>query len=293
VLLPEFEFHEPSTLPEACEMLDRFDETASLLAGGTDLLVNMKKRLIRPDHVISLAKIDHLTDISRESGSLKIGPCVTAAQLVHSDSIRSIFGALAQGAGVLGSPLIRNLATIGGNVVSARPAADLPPSLMAYGARVVCASISGERSIDLNEFFTGPGKTVMGRSEILTRIEMDIPEGPSGAGYMKLGVRETLEISLVNVAAFISLDGENGPIKSARVVLGSVGPTPIRAPSAERVLAGQRPSESVFADAGAAAARDCTPIDDFRGSAEYRRDMVQVLTKRALSKALNSATADE
>jgi CO/xanthine dehydrogenase FAD-binding subunit len=289
VLLPEFEFHEPTTVSEACEIMGRLGEKARPLAGGTDLLVNMKKKLIRPDHVVSLAKIDDLKGIDRENGILTIGGCVTAAELADSEVIRETLCALAEAAGVLGSPLVRNLATIAGNVVSARPAADLPPPLIAYGARAVLVKTSGERSVDLSDFFKAPGKTVMDPDEILTRIIIGVPRGRYGDSYIKLGVRQTLEISLVNVAAFISLDDPDGPITEARIVLGSVGPTPIRALSAEEVLKGQSASDALFARAGEAAAGDAQPIDDFRGSAEYRRDMVGVLTRRALNAALDRA----
>jgi CO/xanthine dehydrogenase FAD-binding subunit len=291
VLLPEFEFHEPTTVSEACEIMGRLREKARPLAGGTDLIVNMKKKLIQPDHVVSLARIDDLKSIDREDGILRIGACVTAAELADSEVINKTLGALAQGARVLGSPLVRNLATIAGNLVSARPAADLPPPLMAYGARAVLVKTSGERSVDLSDFFEAPGKTVMEPDEILTRILIEIPQGRYGDSYIKLGVRQTLEISLVNVAAFVSLDDPDGPITHARIVLGSVGPAPIRALSAEDVLGGQLPTEALFARAGEAAAGDAQPIDDFRGSAEYRRDMVGVLTRRALNAALDRATS--
>lgn len=289
MLLPEFDFHAPTTLSEACEILTQLGGKARLLAGGTDLLVNMKKQLICPEHVVSLSKIEDLTDIVRENGTLRIGPCVTADQLADSETIQQTLAALAEGAGVLGSPLIRNLATIAGNIVSARPAADLPPPLMVYGAKVTLTNATGERSVDLDDFFTGPGQTVMAPDEILTGIVVNVPEGLYGAGYIKLGVRQTLEISLVNVAAFLSLGGKDGPIKTARIVLGSVGPTPVRARSADDLLKGQRPSSALFARAGEAAAQDCTPIDDFRGSAEYRREMVRTLTMRTLNTALNRA----
>lgn len=291
MLLPEFEFHEPATVSEACEMMGRLREKARLLAGGTDLVVNMKKKLIRPDHVVSLSKIDDLRGIVQENGVLTIGGCVTAAELAGSETIQKSLGALAEAAGVLGSPLIRNLATIAGNLVTARPAADLPPPLIACGAKAVLTKRSGERSVDVNDFFTGPGQTLMAPDEILTKVVIEVPQGHYGDSYIKLGVRQTLEISLVNVAVSISLDNRDGPIKDARVVLGSVGPTPIRALSAEDVLKGELPSEALFERAGEAAGRDAKPIDDFRGSAEYRRDMVGVLTKRGLNAALSRATS--
>jgi carbon-monoxide dehydrogenase medium subunit len=141
----------------------------------------------------------------------------------------------------------------------------------------------------LEDFFTGPGETVMGADEILTAVHIPQPPDHTGAGYIKLGVRKTLEISLVNVAACLSLDGEKGAIQEARIVLGAVAPTPIRAPSAEKALMGEMPSEALFEKAGEAAAEDSRPIDDFRGSAVYRRDMVAALTRRTLAMALQGA----
>ena len=291
MLLPKFEYHEPKTIQEACRIVGELGEKAKVLSGGTDLLVNMKKKLIQPEHVVSLSKIDDLKGIVRENGQVKIGACATAGEIAGSEVIKDTLAGVAEAASVLGSPLIRNLATIAGNMTSARPAADLPPSLMAYGAKAKLVKASGERSVDLNDFFTGVGKTVMTSDEILTEIAVELPQGPYGDHYIKLGVRQALEISLVNVAALIRLDGPDGPIKEARIVLGSVAPTPIRALSAETVLAGQVPSDALFERAGEAAASDSKPIDDFRGSAEYRRDMVGVLTRRALKTALDRATS--
>lgn len=291
MLLPDFEYYEPKTVSEACEIMGRLREKARPLAGGTDLIVNMKKKLIRPDHVVSLAKIEDLKGIVRENGLLKIGACVTVGELAASEAVSGALDGLAEGAKVLGSPLIRNLATVAGNVVTARPAADLPPPLMAYGASVVLAKTSGQRTVGLDDFFRGPGQTVMEPDEILTTILVQIPQGHRVGSYIKLGVRQTLEISLVNVAAVISLDGPDGVVSQSRIVLGSVGPIPVRAVSAEKILDGQMPSETLFERAGEAAAADAQPIDDFRGSAEYRRDMVSVLTKRALNAAFQKAKA--
>jgi carbon-monoxide dehydrogenase medium subunit len=208
--------------------------------------------------------------------------------VAESGTIRKTFGALAEGAGNLGSPLIRNLATIGGNLVTARPAADFPPPLMAYGAEVVLKSSKGERSVPLDSFFLSPGETVIEPEEIMTAVYLETPSAGSGAGYFKLGVRQTLEISLLNVAAYIALEND-GVIGTARIFLGSVAPTPIRAPSAEKILSGEKPSEKLFKKAGEAAAKDSKPIDDFRASAAYKRDMVEVLTGRALNKAYEEA----
>jgi carbon-monoxide dehydrogenase medium subunit len=285
MLLPKFDFSEPRTLDEACRIMAELGDRARPLAGGTDLIVNMKKKLVSPEHLVSLARINDLQGIDFSDGRLKIGASVTAAELADSDYIRDGLIALGQGARSLGSPLIRNLATIAGNIVSARPAADLPPALIAYGAEAVLQSLAGERSLPLEEFFRGPGDTLVKADEILTRIVVDRPPENSGAAYIKLGTRKALEISLVNVAVYIRLDDPAGAIEDARVVLGAVAPTPIRAPSAEKVLVGQEPTGALFEKAGRQAAGESRPIDDFRGSAEYRRDMVAVLTRKALEMA--------
>ncbi|MBL7212184.1 MAG: xanthine dehydrogenase family protein subunit M [Desulfobacteraceae bacterium] len=289
MLLPKFDFYEPLNMEEACQVMSGLGSRAKLLAGGTDLIVNMKRGTLSPGHVVSLSRINDLKGVTFTKGRIRIGACVTAAELCESEEIKTLFRALQQGASDLGSPLIRNLATIAGNLVSARPAADLPPPLMAYDAKVVLMKESGEREIPLEDFFTGPGETMIEPDEIVKEILVEKPRDCSGAGYIKLGVRKALEISLVNVAAFVSLDDPDGAIQSARVVLGAVAPTPMRAHSAEKVLLGEKPGEALFVRAGEAAAEDSKPIDDFRAGAEYRRAMVQVLTRRTLDLALNEA----
>ncbi len=288
MILPKFDYYEPTTIQEACQMIANLGENAKPIAGGTDLIVNMKKKVITPDHLISLSRIDALTGIDSANGTIKIGACLTAAELSESDQIGKNLGALSTSAGGIGSPLIRNRATIAGNLITARPAADLPPPLMAYGAEVILSKDSSERSISLDDFFLGPGETAIEPTEILTEIRVPVPPPNSGAGYIKLGVRNALEISLVNVAAFLSLDA-SGVINGARVVLASVAPTPIRAPSAEKVLSGEKPSESLFSKAGEAASQDSKPIDDYRASAEYKRAMVKILTQRTLEMAADQA----
>lgn len=289
MLLPRFEYHDPRDLDEACSLMGELGKEARPLAGGTDLLVNMKKRLISPEHLVSLGRIEDLHTMGSSNGGYRIGACMTASELARASDIEKHFPALHEGASRLGSPLIRNLATVSGNLISARPAADLPPPLMVYGARVMLRSAAGPRSIPLDEFFKGPGETTAEPSDILESVQLDTPPARSGAAYLKLGVRQTLEISIVNAAAFLALDGDR--IQSARVVLGAVAPTPMRAPSAEKALTGQKPSAEVFARAAQEAARDARPIDDFRASADYRRHMVIVLTRRALETALERAGA--
>jgi len=289
MILPNFEFHEPTSVAEACDLMARHRGKARLLAGGTDLLVNMKKKVLSPGHLVSLGRIPELSRLERSNGTLRIGAGVTVSDIAASDAVAAAAGALGQGARALGTPLIRNLATIGGNIGSARPAADLPPSLLVYGAELVLAGASGERRLPIAEFFKGPGLTAAGDDELIAAVVVTVPRGFYGAGYLNLGVRKAQDCNIVNVASFLELDDKAERIRTARIALGSVGPTPLRSLKAEKVLAGEKPGEQLFEQAAEAATRDCTPILDFRGSAEYRRAMVGVLTRRTLAMALAEA----
>ena len=291
MLMPGFDFYEPKNIQEALEFMSRSKGKTKILSGGTDLIVNLKKGLLSPKSLISINRLKDLNQIRASKTKIRIGSCCTVADIAENDHIKDIFMALNEGAQRLGSPLIRNLATIGGNIITARPAADLPPVLIAYGAELVLRKISGERIIKIDSFIKGPGKTLVKPDEILTEIRIKNPSKHSGAAYIKMGVRETLEISMVNIAALIELDKPGGLIKSARIVLGSVAPIPFLSPSAEKVLLGEKPSKAIFTKAGEEAAKDSRPITDFRASAEYRREMVKVLTTRALSTALSRIQA--
>jgi CO/xanthine dehydrogenase FAD-binding subunit len=290
MLLPKFDYHEPADVAEACELMAEFGEKARPLAGGTDLMVNMKKKIFAPEHLVSLSRIESLTRIDESKSMINIGACFTVIDLVESDLIKEKLSALRTGARALGSILVRNRATIGGNIGSARPAADLLPPLMAYGANVVLESKEGQREFLLEEFILGPGQTAIKPNEILTEIRVPIPPAQAGAGYINLGNRKSQEINIINVASYLALDNTNGTIKNVRIVMGAVGPTPLRATSAEELLMGKMPDEELFAEAGELAKADSAPIDDFRGSAEFRRAMVGVLTKRTLAIAYEEAT---
>jgi carbon-monoxide dehydrogenase medium subunit len=287
--LPRFAFHEPATTAEACGLMAEHREAARPLAGGTDLLVNMKKRLLCPPHLVSLGRIPELQGVKRSDGALWVGAGVTVSEIAGSEAIEAGLPALGQGARALGTPLIRNRATIGGNIGSARPAADLPPPLLVYGAELLLSSASGERRLPVAAFFRGPGLTALGADELITAVIIELPRGACGAGYLNLGVRKAQDCNIVNAAAFLELDATDGSIRTARIALGSVGPTPLRALTAEKALLGRKPSDALFEQAGQAAMGDCTPILDFRGSAEYRRAMVGVLTRRTLAMALADA----
>lgn len=291
MLLPKFEFHQPGSVDEACQIMSAYGPKAKVLAGGTDLIVNMKKKILAPQHLVCLSKIAPMHGIEQKNGEIIIGGRYTVAELTVDTLVEEKLGALRSGAKALGSPLVRNRATIGGNICSARPAADLPPPLIAYGATAVLQSSKGKREVPLNAFFKGPGLIETDVNEVLTEVRVPAPREGQGAAYLNLGTRKACDCNIVNVASFIALNEKDGSIEKARIVLGSVGPTPLRAKSAEKVLMGQKPEESLFLRAGEAARLDCTPIDDFRSSAGYRKAMVAVLTKRTLEQAYRQAVS--
>lgn len=290
MLLPKFDYYAPTTIDEACSLLSHYGTKAKVLAGGTDLLVNMKKKLLSPDHIISLNKIEGLGEATTQNGDgLFIGPLSTAAYLATSKLTQDRISVLAQGAGRLGSPLVRNRATVGGNLITARPASDLAPPLLVLGAILILKGPQAERSLSLKQFFLGPGQTVIQADEILAGILIPKTQGPDAGAYIKLGTRKALEIALVNAASFLEL-ASDGSIKTARVALGAVAPIPFLASSAARVLEGVKPknkNDPVFKEAARAAVQDSKPITDHRGSAEYRRDMIEILTLRTLKAAYN------
>ncbi len=289
LLLPKFDYEEPKSLQEALRIFSELKAGAKVIAGGTDLLVNMKKGTVVPGRLVSLRRIEELHGVDRKKTAVEIGSYVSVSELARSDVIATTFPVLAGSASSLGSPLIRNRATIGGNIVTARPAADLPPALMVLGAKVELRARGKKRTVPLDGFFTGPGSSIINDDEVLTRIIIGVVPPYTGGDYIKLGHRAALEIAIVAVASRITLDGPDGVIKDARIVLSAVAPKAIHAVSAEKVLMGQRPSDKLFTQAAGMAAHDCSPIDDMRGGAGYRRAMVETLTKRTLLKACSDA----
>ncbi|MBA3010749.1 MAG: xanthine dehydrogenase family protein subunit M [Proteobacteria bacterium] len=290
MLLPMFEFHEPLSIEEALELKKKLGQNARILAGGTDLLVHLKKKLVKTDNLISLSRIKALSLITEQKDSIFIGACATMAQISRSPVIAKKFTALKSGCDNLGNHLIRNRATIGGNACNASPAGDTLPALLIYDSVALLESYGKKREIPIADFFTGPGKSCIQPDEILTGFRLPIPTDHSGAHYIQLGKRKSSEINVVNVASFLEYDPGTKKVITTRIALGSVAATPIRAARAEAALLGQAPEEaSFFAAAEMARREDCRPIDDFRGTAGYRQAMVGVLTKRTLATAYERA----
>ncbi|MEW5912146.1 MAG: FAD binding domain-containing protein [Thermodesulfobacteriota bacterium] len=289
MLLPKFDYHQPRDVAEACRLLAELGPAARVIAGGTDLLVNLKHGRLRPKALVGLERLQELTGLETGRGRLFIGARNTAAHLAASRSLGGGLKFLAQAAGCLGSPQVRNRATIGGNLCTARPAADLPPALLCLGARLLLDGHQGSREVALSQFFQGPGLTTLAPAEVLRGVVVPRPGPGCGGGYIKLGLRRAMEISLVNVAAYLELAADGRRIAQAQVALGAVAPTPILSPRAAKALMGQTAGDKTFAAAAEAAAKDARPIDDHRGSAAYRREMVRVLTRRALQQAWEQA----
>lgn len=284
--MKSFEFYEPTTLAEASRLFA--EAHAQLLAGGTDLVIGMKAYTETPESVISLQKIPGLTGITTEAdNSISIGAMTKVREVELSGDIQQHHTALAEGASEIGSIQIRNLATIGGNIAHASPAADTVAGLLVADAQVHIASADGERTVPINELFTGPGQTVLTPGEIITHFRL--PSPASGSHYIKHKIREVMDLAFIGVAAAINMD--NGTITDARIGLAAVAPTPIRATAAEVLLKGNALTPALLEQAGEAAAAGCSPISDLRCSAEHRREMVDVLTRRTLQYALERASA--
>lgn len=285
MLLPRFEYHRPLDLFEAYEVLDELGASAAVLAGGTDLLVNLKNKSESPEHLVALSGLEQLKEVERNNGSLSLGSGVTATVLADGPDALSGLTALQQGAASLGSPQIRNRATLGGNLCSARSAADLVPPLLVLGAKLALASRQGGREVDLNDFLLSGARTILEPGELLTAIKLSAPAEGSGSAFIKLGQRRAMEIARVNVAAWLSLAEDGQTIQDARVALGAVAPRAVLSPQAQEALIGQPASEELFARAGLAAVDDASP----RTCHEFKCEVVSVLTRRCLMQAWQQA----
>ena len=277
-----FEYFEPATLAEASALLARYGGRAQPLAGGTDLLVELKEQLRRADCVVNIKKIPGIAAWSydRRAG-LRIGALVTARELEISEVIRENYPSLLQAVRELGSIQVRNRATIVGNVCRASPSADTLPPLIADGAVLTIHGGQGTRRVAVEDFFAGPGKTVLKIDELVTGIAVPAPAPRTGKVYIKHGRRKAMELATVGVAVTLV------PEQEARIVLGAVAPTPIRAKKAEALLRGKRIDSALIERAAQAAVEESRPISNVRASADYRREMVAVLTRRALQRALD------
>jgi CO/xanthine dehydrogenase FAD-binding subunit len=276
-----FQYLEPKTLKQASALLDKYGENSRVMAGGTDLMVKMKNRSLKPGYVIDLERIPRLDYIKYfPKKGVAIGSLTKISTVEYSPVIRDHYPVLAYAAGQVGSIAIRNLATIGGNLCNAAPSADTAPALICLGANLRVTGPKGKREVPLENFFLGPGRTILGKGEILVEITLPPPQTGTRAIYFKHSPRGAMDLGVVGVAAAAVMEGNT--IKDIRIALGAVASTPLRAQEAEKTVTGRRLTEDLISKCAAAAAGESCCISDIRGSAEYRREMVEVFTRRAL-----------
>jgi CO/xanthine dehydrogenase FAD-binding subunit len=278
----DFDYLRPSSLEEACQWLRQGDGSVKVLAGGTDLLIQIKQRRLAPQAVVSLRDVPGLAFIRQHpDGTLAIGAMTPLAMIEAAPEILAIYPSVSEAAAWIGSVQARSRATVGGNLCNAAPSADMAPSLIAYGATVLLTDGRQEREIPLEAFFTGPGRTVLKQGELLRAIHLPAPPQPSFGIFLKAH-RSKMDIAIVNVGVFIHFDETGEICRELHLVLGAVAPTPMRASSSEHLAAGCKLDNALIEKVARKASEEARPISDVRSSAEYRRTLVEVLTRRAL-----------
>ncbi len=282
-----FEYFEPSTVNDALSLLDRWKGQAKVIAGGTDLIPLMRSRVVTPKCLVDISRLSELEFIKETGDAMNVGALTTLRVLETSALVQETVPILAEAAGQVGSIQVRNAGTIGGSLVNASPAADVAPPLLVYEATVMVRSLHGKREIPLSEFFVGVKKTVLGENELLTDITIPKKTPRTGGGFMKIGKRNALIISIANAAASVTLDrSKQGKV---RIALGAVSPTAVRAKNVESFLEGREITEKSIDEASRLVSGDIKPVTDIRASAEYRREISSVLVKRVLQRAVEKA----
>ncbi len=283
-MLPEFNLLRPTTVPEALTMLD--GGNAMPIAGGTNVVVDLRAGKHHPAALVDVTRLAGLRGIRRDDGHLVIGGGTTISDLLHDPLIAQHAPALREAAAVFANPLIRNRATVAGNLVDASPAADTAPPLLALDAEVELSSQGGTRRVPLADFLVGVRKTVRRPDELLTAVHIPLPTGGSRASHFhKLGLRRADAISVLSAAAVVTWDAA-GRCTAARIALGALAPRPLRATAAEALLLGQALTPALVAEAARLAGEATQPIDDIRGTAAYRREVAEVIVRRLLEQML-------
>lgn len=285
--LPKFDYFSCKTVKEACSLLSTYKDEGKILAGGTDLLIQMKHKKTTPRYLINIKRVPDLNYIRHdEREGLRIGALTTIQALRNSPLIWKRFTVLSESAAVLGTRQVRNLATVGGNVCNASPAAECAPALISLDARAKIVGLHGERTIPMGEFFISPGVSALQGDEILTEIQVpNVPIGTRGV-YLKHSTRR-IDVAIVGVAVVITLDGQ--VCQDIKLALGSVGPTPFRAKKAEDLLRGKKLTAEMPEKAGHVASEESFPIDDMRGKADYRKEVVETLVKEGIERVIAGA----
>ncbi len=287
-----FEYIKAKTVKQAISLLSKYDGKAKLIAGGTDLVTQMRQKEIRPQYVIDISGIPGLNNIDYDNKhGLTIGALTTIRALEMSAELQRRYPIISQAASQMGSIAIRNMGTIGGNLCNAAPSAETAPSLIGLQAKVKIAGPNGERMVPLEDFFTGPGSTVLETGELM--VELQVPKTlPRTRGiYLKHSIRGTVDLAIVGVAVIVTMDTASDICRDASIVLGAVAPTPMRARNAEAIIIGKKINDALINKSAQAASDEACPISDVRASAQYRKDMVKVFTRRALQEAITGCSS--
>ena len=285
--LPEIECLFPKTLGEALLLLERHNGMARVIAGGTDLLPKMKRRELTPKYLIDLKGIADLNFINYETKEgLRIGPMTTLSEVGESSIVIKNYPILVETVLQMASIQIRNIGTIGGNLCNAVPSADTAPPLISLEARLKLVSLKGERTILVEDFFKGPDETVLDLLELVAEIQIPPTRPREGGTYLKHTLRRAMDLAIVGVAAYLALDLKEHICRDVRIAMGAVAPIPMRAKKAEEALRGKALGNDLIENAARIASEESRPIDDIRSSAEYRREMVRVLTKKSIKQSL-------
>ena len=284
---PSFEYLTPSNISDAVALLQKHGDEAKILAGGHSLIPAMRLRLAEPGYLIDISGIGGLDYIQEESGQLRIGAMTCEAALEESEIVQSKYPLLLDTAKMIADPSVRNMATVGGNLAHGDPANDHPATMLALRASVIAEGPNGTREIKIDNFFPDFFTTALSEDEILTEIRIPTPPSASGGAYLKIE-RKVGDYAAAAVACQLNIDS-SGSIENIGLGLTNVGSTPIRASSAEELLKGKKPDENMLAEAGRLAAADSEPMEDLRGSAEYKIALVDELTQRAIKLSIQRA----
>jgi carbon-monoxide dehydrogenase medium subunit len=285
----DFEYQSPTSLDEAVALLAEHDGRARPLAGGTDLIDHVRTGRLSPDLIVDVKKISELNVLEVSDSGLRLGAAVPCWRIYENPGISARYSALADSCRIIGGIQIQNRASVGGNLCNSGPAADTTPALIALGAVCVIAGPSGRREIPVEDFCIAPGRNVLGRGELLVELRFPPHEPRSGSHYRRFIPRNEMDIAVVGVGAMVVLDETGRRFVSARIALGAVGPTPLFACEAGNLLAGRAVDDEAIREAAAAARREARPIDDMRGTVEFRTHVTGVLTERVLRAAVDRA----
>jgi carbon-monoxide dehydrogenase medium subunit len=285
-----FDYWEAPSLEAALTELDLHGAGTKVIAGGTDLVLNMKKKKILPSRLISIHNLKELDFVQTEKSQVRIGALTRHADLAADPKLINQFPVLCEAVGLIGSWQIRNVGTIGGNICNASPAADSIPPLLVLNAQLVLASKAGEKKVPLEAFLTGPGETVLESNQILKEIVIELPEQTSAGCYLKLRRRKAVDVSLAGVAFQAQTKADGEALAGVGIALGGVAPTSIRVPEAEAVLVGLSLDEAMtkISTCARIAAKAASPIDDVRATASYRRSIVEVFVNQCAQRVLST-----